>query len=94
MLFIAHPTHITSHRAQAKAKKSEVQGVLGPMTEDRFKDLLQLSTKITDFVSQADIAAAATDNTDETQGVSVNFDRDEEEVDSFLPCCQSDLGVG
>jgi len=63
---------------QMKAKKSEVQGVIGKITEERFKDLVQLSNKITDFVNQSDLAAATADTTDDT-GVAVILDRDEDE---------------
>ena len=46
------------------------------MADDRFKDLVNLTSKISDFVQQAEGAVA---EIDETHGVAVILDRDEEE---------------
>ena len=74
-----------------KAKKNEVQGVIGVLNDERYKDLVNLSSKITDFVLQSELAAAA-DNMDETHGVAVILDRDEESEEVcgsaiWLPFC-------
>ncbi len=47
------------------------------MSEDRYKDLVTLVSKINDFVLQSE-QQAATDTIDETHGVAVILDRDDE----------------
>ncbi len=66
-----------------KAKKGEVQQILegAKLTDEQFKDLVALTSKINDYVN---IAEAPTDTApDDQNGVAVILDRESEDVCYF-----------
>jgi pre-mRNA-splicing helicase BRR2 len=66
-------------------KKARVESMLGPMADDVFGRLLQVSKGITDFTADGDVGGAGDGSggggLDEKIGVAVVFDDDDEEED-------------
>jgi hypothetical protein len=67
-----------------KAKKSEVQGVIGKLDDEQFKELVALTAKINDFVAHTDAPATEAAAPDDQHGVAVILDRESDEV-----CCRT-----
>ncbi|KAL8434904.1 hypothetical protein Efla_000715 [Eimeria flavescens] len=63
-------------------RKRNIEGVLGPLSQERFSKLFQLSKNITDFMG-ADQDREDAGEPDTTAGVAVVFDEEEEEEDDL-----------
>ncbi|XP_026190378.1 U5 small nuclear ribonucleoprotein 200 kDa helicase [Cyclospora cayetanensis] len=63
-------------------RKRSIEGVLGPITQDRFTKLFQLSKNITDFLG-ADQDRYDAGEPDTTAGVAVVFDEEDEGEDDY-----------
>ncbi|KAL8428509.1 hypothetical protein ACSSS7_007174 [Eimeria intestinalis] len=63
-------------------RKKNIEGVLGPLSQERFSKLFQLSKNITDFMG-ADQEGDDAGEPDTTAGVAVVFDEEEEEEDDL-----------
>lgn len=61
-----------------KERRKEIQSLLGSLEDSRYYVLVNLGKKITDFGADKD-AETADDNIDDTYGVNVQFESDEEE---------------
>lgn len=66
-------------KRKEKEKKKEIEELLGPMAEERYALVVNLSKKITDW--GADEKTQMDDNIDETLGVNVQFEESDEEDD-------------
>ncbi|CAI5441703.1 unnamed protein product [Caenorhabditis angaria] len=72
---------LKSDKFREKEKKLEVEGLLGPLTDERTAVLINLAKKITDFSLEEDNKVEG-DEIDENEGVNVQFDSDEEDEDN------------
>ncbi|CAK8692210.1 U5 small nuclear ribonucleoprotein 200 kDa helicase-like [Clavelina lepadiformis] len=68
---------LKNERHRDKERRKEIQSLLGPLEDTRYHVLVNLGKKITDFGSAKD-ADTADDNIDETYGVNVQFESDDE----------------
>jgi len=61
------------------ARQKEVEALLGPLETDTFAKLVAIGKHITDYKSEADLAAMTEEGIDEEIGVAVEFEDEEEE---------------
>lgn len=71
---------LKNDRLRDKERRKEIQSLLGQQEDSRYHVLVNLGKKITDFGTDKG-AETADDNIDETYGVNVQFESDEEEDD-------------
>lgn len=70
---------------QDPARQKEVEALLGPLESDVFAQLVAMGKLITDYKSEADLAAMTDEGIDDDIGVAVEFeDEDEDEDDQVL----------
>jgi len=68
---------LKNEKSRDKERRKEIQSLLGPLEDTRYHVLVNLGKKITDFGMEKDVETAD-DNIDETYGVNVQFESDEE----------------
>uniref|UniRef100_A0A669F5Y0 Small nuclear ribonucleoprotein 200 (U5) n=1 Tax=Oreochromis niloticus TaxID=8128 RepID=A0A669F5Y0_ORENI len=71
---------LKNDKMRDKERRREVEQLLGPADDTRYHVLVNLGKKITDYGGDKDLQNMD-DNIDETYGVNVQFESDEEEVD-------------
>ena len=71
---VEYPLARSADIPQTKAKQKEIEGVIGAkLNDERFKEIVQLASKISDYVKQTDAPADANTLDDQT-GVAVILD--------------------
>ena len=68
---------LKNEKYRDKERRKEIQSLLGALEDTRYYVLVNLGKKITDFGMEKDVQTAD-DNIDETYGVNVQFESDEE----------------
>ncbi|NXB82826.1 U520 helicase, partial [Donacobius atricapilla] len=74
---------LKNEKLRDKERRKEVELLLGPADDTRYHVLVNLGKKITDYGGDKDIQNMD-DNIDETYGVNVQFESDEEEGDEDI----------
>ncbi|XP_053856462.1 U5 small nuclear ribonucleoprotein 200 kDa helicase [Vidua macroura] len=74
---------LKNEKLRDKERRKEVELLLGPTDDTRYHVLVNLGKKITDYGGDKDIQNMD-DNIDETYGVNVQFESDEEEGDEDI----------
>uniref|UniRef100_A0A3B5KR59 Small nuclear ribonucleoprotein 200 (U5) n=1 Tax=Takifugu rubripes TaxID=31033 RepID=A0A3B5KR59_TAKRU len=74
---------LKNDKMRDKERRREVEQLLGPADDTRYHVLVNLGKKITDYGGDKDLQNMD-DNIDETYGVNVQFESDEEEGDEDL----------
>nr|XP_009857905.1 U5 small nuclear ribonucleoprotein 200 kDa helicase [Ciona intestinalis] len=71
---------LKQEKSRDKERRNEIQLLLGQLEDSRYHVLVNLGRKITDFGAESDLKATD-ENIDETYGVNVQFESDDEDGD-------------